>query len=383
MKVEEDLTPARRYSFLVGQHEPNHTAQQQLFPILADDRRNPTLADLESAFNIESVTREFFSRYKELFLLVKEEMDGILASRPAARAEFQRTGIDSETFAKKLLGQIVFLYFLQKKGWLGVQPGQPWGSGPRAFLRQLFQGRWGQYDNFFDEMLEPLFYEALAVERPDNLYGRLGCRIPFLNGGLFEPVGGYDWEGCPIPLSNAVVQAILDAFDLYNFTVREDEPLEKEVAVDPEMLGKVFENLLEVRDRKSKGAFYTPREIVHYMCQEALIHHLDAALNLRVAPLIEPEAEQGLLFGAPPPRQASLPSAETVYTPRVPRAEIERFIRHGELAAEHEAAREGARSAMPAACPSPSPSTPRRWTTRWPASRCAIRPSAQARSRWE
>lgn len=339
VKVAEDLTPARRYSFLVGQHEPNHTAQQQLFPILADDRHNPTLADLESAFNIESVTREFFSRYKELFLQVREEVDGILARRPAARAEFQQRGIDSETFAKKLLGQIVFLYFLQKKGWLGVAPGQPWGSGPRAFLRQLFQGRWGQYDNFFDEVLEPLFYEALAVERPDNLYGRLGCRIPFLNGGLFEPVGGYDWEGCPIPLSNATVQAIFDTFDLYNFTVREDEPLEKEVAVDPEMLGKVFENLLEVRDRKSKGAFYTPREIVHYMCQEALIHHLDAVLNLRAAPLIEPEAEQGLLFGAPPPRQASLPSAETVYDPRVPRADIERFIRHGELAVEHEAAR--------------------------------------------
>lgn len=328
VKVAEDLTPARRYSFLVGQHEPNHTAQQQLFPILADDRHNPTLADLENAFNIESVTREFFRRYKELFLLVREEVDGILARQPAARAEFQGKGIDSETFAKKLLGQIVFLYFLQKKGWLGVAPGQPWGSGPRSFLRQLFDGRWGRYGNFFDEVLEPLFYEALAVERPDNLYGRLGCRIPFLNGGLFEPVGGYDWEGCPVPLSNATVQAIFDAFDLYNFTVREDEPLEKEVAVDPEMLGKVFENLLEVRDRKSKGAFYTPREIVHYMCQEALIHYLDAALNLQ---------ERGIATAAPgrPAEQG----------PRVPREDIERFIRQGELAVEHEAARaEGASS---------------------------------------
>ncbi|MBE2235635.1 MAG: class I SAM-dependent DNA methyltransferase, partial [Anaerolinea sp.] len=341
VKVEEELTPARRYSFLVGQHEPNHTAQQQLFPILADDRRNPTLADLEAAFNIESITREFFSRYKELFLQVREEVEEILAGQPTARAEFQQKGIDSETFAKKLLGQIVFLYFLQKKGWLGVAPGAVWGSGPRDFLRQLFDGRWGRVDNFFDDALEPLFYEALAVERADHLYPRLGCRIPFLNGGLFEPVGGYDWEGCPVPLSNATVQAIFATFDLYNFTVREDEPLEKEVAVDPEMLGKVFENLLEVRDRKSKGAFYTPREIVHYMCQEALIHYLDAALNLHAAPLLESTPEQGLLFDAPPPRQTSLPSGESVYSPRVPRAEIERFIRQGELAAEHEAARAG------------------------------------------
>ena len=61
---------------------------------------------------------------------------------------------------------------------------------------------------------------------------------------------------------------------MYNFTINEDEPLEKEVAVDPEMLGKIFENLLEVKERKSKGAFYTPREIVHYMCQESLINYL-------------------------------------------------------------------------------------------------------------
>jgi hypothetical protein len=340
VKVEEDLTPARRYSFLVGQHEPNHTAQQQLFPILADDRRNPTLADLEAAFNIETVTREFFSRYKELFLQAKEELDGIIDRNRQVRAELAGKGVDSDTFAKKLLGQIVFLYFLQKKGWLGVATGASWGSGPRAFLRQLYDSGPASYDNFFNDVLEPLFYEALAVERPDNFYRRLGCRIPFLNGGLFEPVGNYDWEGCPIPLSNALFGAIFDAFDLYNFTVREDEPLEKEVAVDPEMLGKVFENLLEVRDRKSKGAFYTPREIVHYMCQEALIHYLDAALNLRPQSLVEEPPEQGMLFGSPPPRQRSLPAAERIYDPRVPREDIERFIRQGELAVEHETARE-------------------------------------------
>ena len=340
VKVEEDLTPARRFSFLVGQHEPNHTAQQQLFPILADDRNNPTLADLESAFNIETVTREFFSRYKELFLQVKEELAGILASERPARAEFEQRGIDSDTFAKKLLGQIVFLYFLQKKGWLGVAQGEPWGSGPRNFLRQLYDKKRAGYGNFFNEILEPLFYEALAVDRPDNFYARLGCRIPFLNGGLFEPVGNYDWEACHVPLPNALFTAIFDTFDLYNFTVREDEPLEKEVAVDPEMLGKVFENLLEVRDRKSKAAFYTPREIVHYMCQEALIHYLDTALNLHAQPLVDEAPEQAMLFGSPPPRQVSLPSSELVYDPAVPREDIERFIRQGELAVEHETARE-------------------------------------------
>lgn len=72
-------------------------------------------------------------------------------------------------------------------------------------------------------------------------------------------------------------------FDRYNFTVKEDEPLEKEVAVDPEMLGKVFEHLLEVKDRKSKGTYYTPREVVHYMCQESLVNYLVTKLADKVS----------------------------------------------------------------------------------------------------
>ena len=118
----------------------------------------------------------------------------------------------------------------------------------------------------------------------------LHCRIPFLSGGLFEPLAGYDWEHSEFSIPNEVFSnrqnnnsrtgdGILDVFDRYNFTMSEDEPLEREVAIDPEMLGKVFENLLEVRDRKAKGAFYTPREIVHYMCQESLIAYLKESLQ--------------------------------------------------------------------------------------------------------
>ena len=105
----------------------------------------------------------------------------------------------------------------------------------------------------------------------------------FLNGGLFEPINNYDWGKTDIILPNDLFSnrtkndiegsGVLDVFDLYNFTVREDEPLEKEVAIDPEMLGKVFENLLSDNLRKGQGAYYTPREIVHYMCQESLINY--------------------------------------------------------------------------------------------------------------
>lgn len=337
VKVKEEFTPARRYSFLVGENEPNHTAQVQLLPILADTQKNPMLDKLETAFNIESVTKEFFERYKELFLQLKDELDALATKDESIRAEFSRCEIDTAAFAKKLLGQIVFLFFLQKKGWMGVPLEKVWGTGSKNFLINMFEKKHGDYKNFFHDMLEPLFYNALAVERKDNIYNPLNCKIPFLNGGLFEPVGDYDWQNTPILIRNEVFKAIFDTFNLYNFTVREDEPLEREVAVDPEMLGKVFENLLEVKDRKSKGAFYTPREIVHYMCQESLINYLDTTLNHKQQKLVQEPPEQISLFNESKPKQKSL--AIETYAPIVPRVEIEILIRHGDIAADFDAAK--------------------------------------------
>lgn len=344
-KPQKEVTAARRSSFLVGQTEPNHTAQQQLLPLLLNDRHNPTLDELEAAFNIESVTKEFFERYKNLFLQVRDEVESLRKNDPIIASDFAQKQIDSANFAKKLLGQIVFLYFLQKKGWLGVEVGQPWGSGARDFLRRLFDRSLFQpetvvYDNFFNDVLEPLFYQALAIDRGgDALYDLSGCqqpcKIPFLNGGLFEPIGGYDWQTTNVLIANQTIQNILDTFDLYNFTVREDEPLDKEVAVDPEMLGKVFENLLEVSDRKSKGAFYTPREIVHYMCQESLINYLDTTVNRQSVELLPPQTQQISLLQTSASAQLTLTQEE--YWERVPRRDLEQLIRQGERAIENDA----------------------------------------------
>ena len=129
-------------------------------------------------------------------------------------------------------------------------------------------------ENFFNDVLEHLFYEGFSKKELDNHFSDFGYKVPFLNGGLFEPINNYDWIETDVILDNNIFKEILDTFDQFNFTIKEDEPLEKEVAVDPEMLGKVFENLLEIIDRQSKGAFYTPRHIVHFMCQESLISYL-------------------------------------------------------------------------------------------------------------
>ena len=342
-KITEKLTPAKRYSYLVGELEPCHTAEERLYPIFMDDHANPTLDQIEEAFSVEKVTKAFFENYRKKYIELKEHLE----SNEDFMHEAERLNFTSEQFSKKLMGQLAFLYFIQKKGWLGVNAfpetltqkqyndalyfkgkitkeiipavyrqtgedqytrisgktieeyevskqevlaaalkGQSWGTGPRDFLRKMYENCQKKNLNFFDDYLEPLFYEALNEQRGDiGYYSKLKCKVPFLNGGLFEPLDNYDWNHNDFDIPNEMfsnidlkgkenADGILDIFDRYNFTMNEDEPLEKEVAVDPEMLGKIFENLLDVKDRKSKGAFYTPREIVHYMCQESLANHI-------------------------------------------------------------------------------------------------------------
>ncbi|GEM_PF-142217 len=292
IKVKEDLVPAKRFSFLVGENEDAYTAQKQLLPLLTNDHSNPLVVaeksgdgSIEGAFSVEKVTQEFYEQYKELYLKLSENTSLIQT--------LKQEGLDPVRFVKKLLGQIVFLYFLQKKGWLGVPKNGKMGEGSKRFLQDRFELTVANGQNYFNDFLRYLFYEALAHEHHDDgiryYFKQLDCKIPFLNGGLFE--ADYHWEKANLDIPNSYFRndeknkagdkgtGILDVFDRYNFTIKEDEPLEKEVAVDPEMLGKVFENLLDIKDRKSKGAFYTPREIVHYMCQESLIHYLDNTLK--------------------------------------------------------------------------------------------------------
>ena len=316
--VEMRLTPARRFSYIVGEGESCHTAQSRFLALLQETDNLPTLAQIEDAFSVEAVTKEFFNQYAALFDDIESTLRKIAAKDKTIRDEFQKHNVSTVDFAKKLMGQIVFLYFLQKKGWLGIEKGKDWGTGPHDFLRRLAGGEYGAYDNFFNDILEPLFYDTLATDRGHEAWCKtFKCRIPFLNGGLFEPQGDYDWRKTDITLPNQfftnternndgdIGTGVLDVFDRHNFTVNEAEPLEKEVAIDPEMLGKVFENLIEENRRKGLGSFYTPREIVHYMCQESLINYLDISVN--------------------------------VHGENVPRVELETFVHLGDQISHYEA----------------------------------------------
>lgn len=339
-KVKTKVSPAKRYSYLFGKDEPNHTAKEQLLDLLENNNKQYSIEEIEDKFSVEKVTKDFFEKYKENYLKLKE----ILEKNEEFVSEANRCDFSSEEFTKKLMGQIVFIYFLQKKGWLGVKlvPSKlsvseyneiynkvgvlekktldryyisyggekivkkdslekireneqdfeilsdifantkydsDWGTGEKRFIRTIFNNCENRNKNFFDDYLEPFFYNGLNHKRKNQYFSVFNCKIPFLNGGLFEPLDNYRWESSTFNIDNDIFSnkdedGILDFFDRYNFTMNEEEPLEKDVAVDPEMLGKIFENLLDVKDRKSKGAFYTPREIVHYMCQESIANYL-------------------------------------------------------------------------------------------------------------
>ena len=286
---KEESTDSKRYTFLLGPGQSCRTATDN-FMALYDKRASLGIKDIEDAFNVEALSKEFFGKYKAQYeAFVNYMVDPANGMRKNfIDTDFDHTDMTADKirdreekpirdYVKKLLGRIVFLHFLQKKGWLGVPAGKEWGEGDRDFMLKLFQNASErQKENFLDDILEDLFTEGLDRNRSDwgDLYdteveGFRNCRIPYLNGGLFER-DNLDKKPSHFPAN--YFDSLLTMLSQYNFTIDENDPNDAEVGVDPEMLGRIFENLLE--DNKDKGAFYTPKEIVQYMCRESLIAYL-------------------------------------------------------------------------------------------------------------
>lgn len=260
-------TEPKRYTYVLGEGESTRTAAER-FSLISRKGSKASLDDVKEAFSVEKLSKTFFDEYKEHYDIFCKYMAG----KPAIRqAIFDGDEKAIRDFVKKLLGRIVFLYFIQKKGWLGVPVKSDWGEGDFNFLTNLFDQHKNP-DLFYSEVLSKLFFDTLNSKRKDDVIElRKGepCRVPFLNGGLFEED---DIKHRNLIFTGKLFEDLFDFFNQYNFTIYEDDPNDHTVAVDPEMLGHIFENLLE--DNKDKGAFYTPKEIVHYMCQESFIEYL-------------------------------------------------------------------------------------------------------------
>lgn len=283
---QKETTDTRRFTYLLGEGHRSRTAIQQ-FQRLRDSELS--LKDLTKAFSVEAVSDMFFDGYKKQYeniifhitgkrmVKVANKWEERLEGKPCAYimqqfAHFTNPEKSIRDYVKKLMGRIVFLQFLQKKGWLGVGVNEEWGSGDPEFIQNLFKNC-KDTDHFVDNVLEPLFND-LNTERANDVSSCGKYKIPYLNGGLFEREATDETE---FPLPEKYMLSLLDFFAQYNFTIDENDPDDAEVGVDPEMLGRIFENLLE--DNKDKGAFYTPKEIVSYMCRESLIAYLQTGIE--------------------------------------------------------------------------------------------------------
>jgi hypothetical protein len=274
---QKESTDTKRYTYLLGEGHRSRTAIQQFEELKKSDLN---LKALTKAFSVEAVSKMFFDEYKKNYEDIIQFITGKRMVKVANKWEEQVKNEPCEAimqefahfpdpeksvrdYVKKLMGRLVFLQFLQKKGWLGVKNGE-WGSGDAEFLQTLFKNC-DDKDHFVDKVLEELFNELNTEHDVEASH----FKVPYLNGGLFEREATDETE---FPLPAKYMQQMLDFFASYNFTIDENDPDDAEVGVDPEMLGRIFENLLE--DNKDKGAFYTPKEIVTYMCRESLIAYL-------------------------------------------------------------------------------------------------------------
>ncbi|HEY3966340.1 MAG TPA: DNA methyltransferase [Planctomycetaceae bacterium] len=257
---KKTLAPLATFGW--GPDVPARTACEFNLPALTwpDDTTSETwVRNWTSAFDVERVTKRFYEQYARAFADVEWLIGGNAGLKDPEELRM---------FTQTLFNRLMFLRFIERKNWLEF-------GGRHDYLRTLFEAGGIRKNSLYQSRIRPLFFQGLAVdgkELPDVI-----GKVPFLNGGLFEE-NELDRQVTDIP-DDALAPMIArhGLFYSFNFTIEESTPLEIEVAVDPEMLGKVFEEL--VTGRHETGSYYTPRPIVSFMCREALKGYLTDRTN--------------------------------------------------------------------------------------------------------
>jgi type I restriction-modification system DNA methylase subunit len=265
-------TAPRRYTYVLGPNESCRTAAER-FLQLSEKGLSATMDDVIEAFSVEKLNREFFADFSAAFERVKTEI--------RKRNKWQEKTAKEE--AQTLLNRLLFLYFVQRKGWLNRQ---------RDYLFRNF-GRFAKdapgKTTFIETFLRPLFIKLSTEGSQADIPGH---DLPFLNGGLFADEYGDEQHDevvrrhHELEISNGVFQSVFDdLLERYNFTIQEDSPTNYEVAIDPEMLGQIFEELILTSEdsetagkskRHDTGSHYTRRPIVHYLCRDSLAAWLES-----------------------------------------------------------------------------------------------------------
>ena len=281
----ETFSNPSRQSFVLGDSIPTHTAQKQLQTLI--DSQAKSKQAIEEAFSLEPVTKEFYKEIVGIFITLIDSIQLPL--------EVDSTSDNTKReFALRLLSRLLFCKFLEKKGVID-----------QAIFSTTLS------DNYYHEVLEPLFFSTLNTPKDTRDYDLLDPhiaallkQIPYLNGGLFAPQKSDFYSPqkptayhATLKVPNAPLAELFTLLESYHFSIDESTPDSQEVGLNPELLGLVFESLLSElftdnrKDstaslRKSTGSYYTPREIVQYMCRSSLYQYLlskmDSAFGDRV-----------------------------------------------------------------------------------------------------
>jgi type I restriction-modification system DNA methylase subunit len=274
IKVDEEVSdsvvaPLYRWSFLVGEGEPCKTIKDSSKKLIEEYHNKPILVEnIEPVFtSMNAVTNEFYRQ----FMLHYDLIRGSMSVHMVGKSSTERT-------IKLIMGQTIALFFLQKRGFLGVKEGEPWGTGDKNYVTSKILSYTGT--SIYNDVFAPLM-SALAGDSVLE-----GENIPVLNGGLFTVIETFE-DGSPFRIPTRQFQNFVEEISNFNFTVSESDQYDKDVAVDPEMLGKIYEHLASIDDdtgskKKLTGLVYTPSDIVTFMCKEGISNWLYSKLNMEL-----------------------------------------------------------------------------------------------------
>ena len=324
-------TNTKRYTYLLGEGRGCRTAIEQ-FGALKNSKL--ALSDVTAAFSVEALTKQFYKDLYEWYQWAVDPASGVYFPNNTSIEADDRE--DIETKIIRLITRIMFVWFIKQKE---LVPNKIFDVDFLETILKDFDPNSAVVGNYYNAILQNLFFGTLnrAIEDEQGnkrkfatnvkkdiktLYRyaemftisedeviKLFSEVPFLNGGLFECLDktktidgveqAYNYDGfsrndkkfadgryrnravVPNVLFFEPERGLISILSRYNFTIEENSPEEQQVALDPELLGKVFENLLgaynpETKEtaRNQSGSFYTPREIVNYMVDESLISYL-------------------------------------------------------------------------------------------------------------
>lgn len=287
-KIVKILSNPRRYSYSLGYGTKTKTA----YDFLIAKGKVKSLDELINRFSVEVVNKQFYSEIATAFTkLVGGQRDGKTYERELYLHGVVDTNKYAE-FAVRLIGRIMFCWFLkEKRSEAGI---------PLIPEEMISSERTNVSGNYYHDVLEPLFFELLNTKTSSRegkfAQEEIYVQIPYLNGGLFSPHSDDHYkfshelqtgEYGVVTISNDWFKHFYDVLSQYNFTVDENTSYDIELSIDPEMLGRIFENLLaEINPetgenaKKSTGSFYTPRDIVDYMVDSSILEHLKAKTGI-------------------------------------------------------------------------------------------------------